>query len=219
MRSGISGLAFQCRKRLVSSRSLRCFSDSGGPQPLFLWLGESNNPEAPKSSLLLPVPKPLEPTVLTPEEVLQSVNSYYEAETQFVGGMGEDDPGVWFASINFDPLDYSEMVQDSISLVKEERHGVPFSLFTSGLVSPNVPLAELGLSSLHVSLYAGSPKEYAKASSNSERDFGTLCGFIVEAAEQGIAVETWVLEEFAGGARDLALSLGAQNVNVVAGSR
>ena len=42
-----------------------------------------------------------------------------------------------------------------------------------------------------------------------------LCGFIAEAAEQGIAVEAWVLESYAGSARDLAVSLGAQNVNVV----
>lgn len=215
MRSELSSFAIQCRKRVAS----RCFSNSGGPQPLFLWLGESDNPAAPTSSLLLPVPKPSKPTIFTSEDVLQHVNAHYEAETQFVGGMGEDDPGVWFASINSDPLAHSELVQDAISLVKDERHGVPFALFTSGLVSPNVPVAELGLSSLHVSLYAGSPREYAKASANSEKDFGTLCGFIVEAAEQGIAVETWVLEEYAGGARDLATSLGAQNIHVIPSQR
>lgn len=219
MRSGISSFAFQYRKKVLTTsnlRNLRYFSDGGGPRPLFLWLGESDNSDTPKSSLLLPVPKPLQPTVFTSEDVLQHVNSHYETETQFVGGMGEDDPGVWFASVNSDPLTYAELVQDSISLVKEERHGVPFSLFTSGLISSDVPVAELGLSTLHVSLYAGSPKEYAAASSNSEKDFGILCGFIAEAAEQGMAVETWVLEEYAGGARDLAMSLGAQNVNVIA---
>ncbi len=207
----------------ISRCKVHNFSSDETPTPLFLWVGEKNAPSMTNSSsLLLPagISPPPQPTVFSPEDVLKQVNAHYESDTHFVGGMGEVDPGVWFASSNAaDPLTFGEMIQESISLVKDERHGVPFSLCTSGLVAPTIPLSELGLSTLHVSLYAGSPTEYAKTSGNTERDFGTLCGFIVEAAEQGIAVEAWVLEAHASGARDLAISLGAQQVNVLIGSK
>jgi len=217
MRYSLSSLS-RWNWRKVSPQSILRFSSGEDPSPLFLWLGQADNSVTTKnSSLLLPVDPPSEPTVYTPADVLLQVNSHYEADDHFVGGMGEDDPGVYFASINSDPLDYAELVQESISSVKEERHGVPFSLFTSGLVASTIPLSELGLSTLQVSLYAGSPKDYAVASNNSEKDFGILCGFIVEAAEQGVAVEAWVLGKHATAARDLAVSLGAQDVKVVGG--
>lgn len=214
----ISSLTSLVRRegRKISQWNIRTFSSGSAPSPLYLWLGEGENSAENSPRLLLPVAPPSAPTVFTSDDVLRQVNAHYKAETNFVGGMGEDDPGVWFASVNSDPLAYAELVQESISSVKEERHGVPFSLFTSGLVLPSIPLVELGLSSVHVSLYAGSPKDYAMASKNSEKDFGMLCGFIVEAAEQGIAVEAWVLNKYAAAGRDLAVSLGAQDVKVVA---
>lgn len=213
----LSTIANRCRFKL-SHRVLS--TECSAPSPLYLWLGDSDDSQvSSKSSLLLPVAVPPEPQIFSAEDVLSRVNSHYASETQFVGGMGEDDPGVWFASVNSDPLEHAELVQESIALVKQERHGVKFSLFTSGLVFPSIELPTLGVSSFHVSLYAGSPKEYAKASGNAERDFGTVCGFIVEAAEQGLAVEVWALEEQAAGARDLAHSLGARAVNVVPASK
>eukprot|EP00934_Nitzschia_sp_Nitz4_P006727 Nitzschia sp. Nitz4//scaffold36_size144017//96225//96866//NITZ4_003103-RA/size144017-processed-gene-0.85-mRNA-1//-1//CDS//3329549507//6717//frame0 len=200
-------------RRCPASLRRRAFSTDGHPTPLYLWLGEKD--ASTPNSLLLPVASPSDPSVFTAEDILDEVNAHYNAESQFVGGMGEHDPGVWFAAVNADPLSYAEVINDSIHMVKEERHGVPFHVFTSGLVFPSVGLDEMRLECLHVSLFAGSPKEYANASGNSEKDFGTLCGFIVEAAEQGIPVEAWVLEDFAAGARDLALSLGAQHVTTV----
>lgn len=221
--SSVSGLVARCRERLVRQRLCRFSSASDIPSPLFLWLGENqpSTTSVKSPSLLLPtgIVPPSQPTVFSPEDVVKQVNFHYDSDTHFVGGMGEEDPGVWFASLDLDPLAYGEIVQESIELVKEERHGVPFSLCTTGMVAPTVPLSELGLSTLHVSLYAGSPSDFAKATGQTERDFGMLCGFIVEAVEQGIPTEVWALEAYASGARDLAVSLGAQHIHIVGSSR
>jgi hypothetical protein len=216
--------------RISSGAQLRYQSssatDDDGPSPLFIWLGEPSSPDdgtetitLPK--LLLPVSPPSEPTATTPEEILASVNQHYQKESQFVGGMGESDPGVWFATTSAchkDTLEFYQLVGESIALVKQERHGVPFNLYTTGILSPGLeigPLTELGLDCLQVSLFAGSPPDYKKATGHDAAAFGQVCGFIADAAEQGIAVEVGILKAYAsGGARDLALSLGAQNVHV-----
>jgi hypothetical protein len=208
--------------RLSNTRHQSSSAADDGAAPLFLWLGEPS-PGATTTSLpklLLPVSAPSEPTATTPEDILASVNQHYETESQFVGGMGESDKGVWFATTSAcdkDPLEFYQLVGESIALVKQERHGVPFSLYTTGIVSQGleIPLTELGLDCLQVSLFAGSPPEYKKATGQDAAAFGQVCGFIADAAEQGIAVEVGILKAYAsGGARDLALSLGARDVHV-----
>jgi len=241
-------------------------TESQQPQPLFLWLGDQNqttNRTAAQNNccwtrLLLPVTIPPLPLTLvdSAETALQLVNQHYETPTDsFVGGMGESDPGVWFASVAVhdndddhddtfhDPLEYADLVAECIELVQTERHGVPFGLYTTGILksssSPSVPLTHLGLDCLHVSLFAGTPKDYVAAvqrhcggrggcssssssssihsnsNSVSDKDFGTVCGFIADAAEQGLPVEVGLAQDYAtGAARNLALSLGAQNVHV-----
>ena len=105
-------------------------------------------------------------------------------------------------------------------MVKEERHGVPFGLYTCGIPSPDsslstIPLPELGLSCLRVSLLAGNPKDYATVTGRSDGNasFGQVCALIAEAAEQGVPVEVDVLQDYSAGATDLALSLGARHVH------
>lgn len=153
-----------------------------------------------------------------PLEIVKVVNEHYEKTDHFVGGMGESDPGVWFVSMgDVDTLYYSEQIRDSIQAIKLERHGVPFGLFTTGLLDPSViavPLPELGINTLEVSLFAGTPQDYQTATGLDAAAFGTVCGFIADATEQGLSVEVGVLSSYAGPARDLALSLGAQNVRV-----
>ena len=212
--------------------SVRLLSSSDeGPAPLFLWLGDSSSISTstststeqtatrPPNKLLLPVTAATEPTVLSSDDVLASVNLHYESDQHFVGGMGESDPGVSFCTVSTcstDALDFAQLVAESIALVKQERHGVPFSLYTSGILSHDltVPLSELGLESLQVSLFAGSPRDYQKATGRDAAAFGQVCGFIADATEQGVAVEVGVLSTYASGARDLALSLGARQVHV-----
>jgi hypothetical protein len=171
------------------------------------------------------------------EAALAIVNKHYES-AHFVGGMGEgtkkvaatifqccmlylklfrsEDPGVWFATVQncvHDALSF-DVIQESIALVKQERHGVPFGLYTSGILSEPVVVSDLGLSVLQVSLFAGNPMDYVAATGRKAADFGKCCGFIAECAEQGIHVEVGVLKQHAGSARDLAMSLGARDVHV-----
>jgi hypothetical protein len=151
--------------------------------------------------------------------VLDLVNKHYQADSNFVGGMGESDAGVWFATTagsTKDSLDYAVDIQSSIASVKEERHGVPIGVYTTGILSGSldIPLSEIGISCLIVSLFAGSPDRYMRATGLDAKSFGQVCGFIADAAEQGIAVEVGVLSSDAGPARALAASLGAQEVHV-----
>lgn len=212
---------------------------------MFLWVGArdgddngngNGNTEGGSGRLLLPVARASEATIFTPQDVLEAVNAHYDAaggrDEQFVGGMGEDDGGVWFATPlggpgdndSLDALDFVEsVVREGIALVKEVRHGVPFGLYTSGLPTTttwamdNGGLAGLRLASLQVSLFAANPMDYQRATGREARDFGKLCAFIAQAVEEGVAVEASVLEEYKGSARDLALSLGARQVHVLKG--
>jgi hypothetical protein len=161
------------------------------------------------------------------QDVVDIVNSHYDhdARQQFVGGMGESDPGVWFAAQSrtsqLDAMLYSDLVVEAIARVKDERHGVPFAMCTTGLFFPSTSLSDLAecVDCLHVSLHASNPKEYQQLSGipslqEATRAFGTVCSFITDAVEQGVPVEAWVQSQVAGPSRDLALSLGARHVHV-----
>jgi hypothetical protein len=50
--------------------------------------------------------------------------------------------------------------------------------------------------------------------SEASKAFGAACGFVADAAERGFPVEVWVHAQYAGPARELALSLGARHVHV-----
>jgi len=236
---------------ILIKRRFSSSSDDRHPEPLFLWLGSPEDYAAAaeaqircRRSLLLPVEAPEEAPVIVdaPETALELVNRHYESEQgqQFVGGMGETDPGVFFSAAPYfvttsdsnddannnygaDALEFAELVKESIRMVKQERHGVPFGLYTSGLVAPDTlssttAIDQLGLDTLQVSLFAGSPNEYAEAtgSTAAQREFGQVCGFIAQAVEQGqVGVEVGILQKYAAtGARELATSLGAQHVHV-----
>lgn len=222
-------------KRNFLSRNLfhrvarRWNSSSTEAAPLFLWLGEEGDEvdsPPPRSRLLLPPSAILSlpqqtSKVDSPSVVLDLVNQHYSADSQFVGGMGESDPGVWFIAkptSSKDTLEYADLLQTSIAAVKEERHGVPFGAYTSGIFTLQealpVPLTEIGLDCLQVSLFAASPDKYSAATGLGPKQFGQVCGFIADAAEQGVAVEAGVLASDASAARDLALSLGARHTHV-----
>jgi hypothetical protein len=191
--------------------------------PLFVWLQDENdtsNLSSPASKLVLPTQRPKSSAGCThPDDVIDLVHQHYQTDHQFVGGMGETDLGVWFASISAqkDTLEFDLLMQESIQAVKEERHGVPFGAFTNGLLMepPNIPLSEIGLDCIQVALWAGNPKTYQQKTGLDARAFGQVCGFIANAAEQGIAVEVGIsISADVGPARELALSLGAREVHV-----
>lgn len=206
----------QSNCRLLSSKA----SDGS---PLILWL-ESETPSTKLAPNIIMPPMDLSTkiTVSSPQQVVQAVDEHYslsDDSQQFVGGMGESDAGVWFASSS-DPLEQYPLMQESIRSVKEFRHGVPFGTFTSGVNLPTdlPPLQEIGLARIQVSLLASNPKDYAKATGISDSEaakyFGQVCGFCVTIAETGFPLEVSVLQEYASSARDLAVSLGAVEVHV-----
>jgi hypothetical protein len=172
------------------------------PRPLVLWLGGADDSNNVPHSLgaaadrmrEVAVPLLLPPIVFssstTPsaavasiQDVVDIVNSHYDhdARQQFVGGMGESDPGVWFAAQSrtsqLDAMLYSDLVVEAIARVKDERHGVPFAMCTTGLFFPSTSLSDLAecVDCLHVSLHASNPKEYQQLSSRRRRGHSAPC--------------------------------------------
>ena len=205
---------------LGTTRGAYEFSTDAAPSPLYLWLPAAASEAGSSNKILLPpeIIRPDVPNVSTESDILEQVNAHYST-SHFVGGMGEEDPGVWIGTTTTDTggdvLEQAELLGAALEQCKMERHGVPFHILTSGTVlAPSIPLSELGLSTVQVSLFAASPPDYAKATGQDASLFQQVCGFIAVAAEEGIAVEAAVLSDHAGPARDLALSLGAQQVHV-----
>ena len=213
---------------------MRFFSSSeNGGNSLILWL-ESNSSTSNNSNSTRPprilMPKSnksaLQATVSSPEDIVTAVDNHYSlseedssSSSQFVGGMGENDEGVWFACNDVDPLLHFSLIQQAISTVKQSRHGVPFGAFTSGVNLPaDLFLSDIGLSTVQVSLLASNPTEYAQAtglsSTEAMKAFGQACGFCVTVAEAGFPLQVSVLQPYASSARDLATSLGAIHVDV-----
>lgn len=166
-----------------------------------------------------------------PNQAWEIVSEHYAREENFVGAMGENDPGVWFAVPHSDPCDILEycipLVLPAVELIREERHGIPFSICTSGILSSStttpsatalieeIPWEELDLASIQVSLVAANPRSYQQATGcNDDRQFGSVCAVIAALAERELPVEVSVLHSEAGPARELAVSLGARQVHV-----
>jgi hypothetical protein len=221
--------------RIVNQQRFCFSSDENGARPLLLWLESKSSSEtitaAPR--ILMPPPPPCthnnktddKIVVSSANDVMEAVDQHYslssdENSQQFVGGMGEQDLGVWFASDSYDPLNDYQLIQDSIHRVKQYRHGVPFGVYTSGVNLPSdlPPLQELGLSRVQVSLIASNPLDYAQATglsgSDAQKAFGQVCGYCVILHESGFPLEVAILQAYASSARDLAVSLGAVDTHV-----
>ncbi len=181
------------------------------------------------------------------QSVASEIEKHYAIENseQFVGGMGENDGGVWILSSphgSRDTLEYWAVIRDVIQTVKQNRHGIPFGLYTSGIINGTAESAStippfihselnstIGLSSIQVSLLSYTPDKYASVRmlmqqeggiadldmSQAQKDFGQVCNFIVNASESGFPVVAAVAGgEHAKGASELAIALGAVDVVV-----
>lgn len=151
------------------------------------------------------------------QSILDLVETHYNRIEDDIGGMGESDPGVWFASVgNRDVLDYSLLLQQSIPEIKEHRHGIPFRLYSGGHPDEVIEWDAISQDddsiTLEISLFAATPKEYVNSTKGTEQDFSKVCGLIAEAAEL-MTVEVGVLKEYEAPAYSLAISLGAQQVH------
>jgi hypothetical protein len=158
--------------------------------------------------------------------IINEIEEHYSLDNskQFVGGMGENDGGVWLISEDIDvtdTLEFSEDISEITSQVKQSRHGIKFGLYSSGLTKdPDIAtsLPSMGVSNIRVSLMASNPDSYGKLtgmnSSDATKAFAHVCGFIAVAAESGFKVTAAVSDTQQASASDLAKALGAVNVIV-----
>ncbi len=121
---------------------------------------------------------------------------------------------------------------DVISSIKQNRHGIPFGIYTSGIQKNNndnndtasaVDIATdlkgtIGISSIQVTLGSGDPTSYGQVvglEGNFNAAFGNVCNFIVCSAESGFPVTAAVAGgKHAGPGSELAKALGAVDVVV-----
>ena len=85
----------------------------------------------------------------TAEELTAVVNAAYDSEGEggrTIIGVGENDAGVCFAGYG-EPLLRLETLRETVRLVRESRHGVPWRVNTNGLHGVEVAeaLAEFGV--------------------------------------------------------------------------
>lgn len=200
------------------------------PQQLFLWLGDKKDRAdvtSIKPSVLFPPPARQQVLnkscriVFTVDEIVEAVDQHYKADKaseQFVGGMGEQDLGVWFAPLPLkntlnDPLLFSPLIRDAIEEVRYHRHGIPFGLFTTGcILEPEVSLLQMEVDVIEVSLFGSTSEQYHHCT--GRKDFTTVCTFIGMAAELGLNVDVSVAKEYATAARGFAKAFGVRKVHV-----
>jgi hypothetical protein len=168
---------------------------------------------------------PLPTIVSSVDDILKAVDMHYDLDsnTSFVGGMGETDSGVWFVPpINNprrDPLyHWDELLKPSIEQIFTFRHGVPIGVYTSGIFPVNMDELKI-LTAVNVSLLAGNPSDYGQAAELENRGdkdqfFRQVCNFLVSAQDEGIPIHVEIFKPYASEGRDLALALGAQQVNI-----
>tara|TARA_B100000795_G_scaffold93883_1_gene68728 strand:- start:126 stop:812 length:687 start_codon:yes stop_codon:yes gene_type:complete len=160
------------------------------------------------------VPEPDTETVLNALELAYS--NGYETDTNYAT---EDDlNGITFAGAG-DPFTRLDTLCEIISIFKQQRHGVPVTVSTLGLV----PAAEAvdivskleasGVEKLSIFLGAENPVKYKKVvGPHGNVGFGDVCNFVVVATEAGIKVTTSAIERKGvniNAIRNLSQSLGA----------
>lgn len=129
--------------------------------------------------------------------------------------MGESDEGVYFAGQG-EPLLKLDTLLETVAIVKENRHGIPFGVETNGLFPTDIitKLKESGVKRLSVQLLTSNPKQYAELANPdaSTGGFPQVCAFIAAAVEEEFSVTATAVK--APGvniaqAKALSISLGA----------
>lgn len=158
-----------------------------------------------------------EPDAVTVLEALElAYDNGYETDTNYAT---EDDlNGITFAGAG-DPLVRLDLLCEIISTFKKNRHGVPVTVSTLGLIPASeatsiaIRLDEAGVDRLSVFLGAENPPKHKKEiGPHHGIGFSDVCNFIVACSEKGIKVTTSAIEKKGtnlNAIRNLSQSLGA----------
>jgi hypothetical protein len=155
--------------------------------------------------------------VATAEQLLQAAEQAYLAGYEQHASTEFELKGLAFAGIG-DPLLYLEVLSKVIPAFKRQRHGVPVTLVTYGLVSPGdaealcQQLLALEVERLEVYLPASNPPAYQQAVTPIQCGFSELCQFIHVASEVGLQVSCFAFAPVKQQSelRTLAKELGAR---------
>jgi len=175
----------------------------------------------------------------TTANIIQQIDQHYNNNIT-INDMGEDDDGIIFAGIG-DPLLYISSITKITNEVKQSRHGVPFRIITTGLISENDAtyndlqlkpqiLIENGIKNISIILPSADPFKYIKLihpdgipSHNHPKNHHNLqsaAEFITNCVESGLNTTIMTIDrgsEISGSIRDiraLSSSLGALDVIV-----
>jgi hypothetical protein len=138
-----------------------------------------------------PLPDGVEPSAQQLAAIVEDAYDGDRWKTSVGSSMGEEDEGVWFAGQG-EPLIRLPTLLETVEIVKENRHGIPFGIETNGLFAPDVAqqLVEAGVKRMSVQMITANPKQYAELAKPHEGTGGhaAVCSFVATAAEAGAAV-------------------------------
>ncbi len=150
-------------------------------------------------------------------EIIQAITEAYDNGYEKSAATEFELAGIAFAGYG-DPLLYTELLEQVLRVIKQQRHGVPITLVTYGLVSVAdaaetcAHLVDIGVEALEVYMPAATPNDYQRAVEPLSAGFGDVCNFISVASEAGLIVSTFAYSDVKGASdiRALSLSLGAR---------
>lgn len=185
-------LTLQCGSRLPAAQSLLQLA---GNEPLLAQLAA-------------------EPTA---QQLLDAAEQAYQAGYEQQASTEFELQGLAFAGIG-DPLLQLDLLSQVLPAFKRQRHGVPVTLVSYGLVSPSEAAAlcqqllELEVEKLEVYLPATNPPAYQQAVKPIQLGFSEVCQFIHTASEAGLQVSCFAYAPVKQQSelRALALDLGAR---------
>lgn len=150
-------------------------------------------------------------------ELLEAIELAYQAGYEQQASTEFELQGIAFAGYG-DPLLHLDLLAEVLPAFKAQRHGVPVTLVTYGLVAPSIAAAlcqqllELGVEKLEIFLPAANPPAYQQAVQPLALGFAEVCQFIHSAAEAGLQVSCFAFSPVKNTAelRALAREIGAR---------
>ena len=129
----------------------------------------------------------------TAQQLLDATEQAYQAGYEQQASTEFELQGLAFAGIG-DPLLQLDLLSQVLPAFKRQRHGVPVTLISYGLVAPSEAVAlcqqllELEVEKLEIYLPATNPPAYQQAVKPTQLGFSEVCQFIHTASEAGLQV-------------------------------